>query len=105
MQEMAATLDLIVKYGLPLVISFIAIWGVVDLYKTLKKNWAPDFLGSFRNIADNVKGLNESLQNLTRTLADQTPKLDEILEHVKEIAVVKKFIEDNHHRSTHIENS
>ncbi len=105
MQEIIGILDLIKNYGVTLIIAGIAIWISVDLYLTVKKKWAPDFLESFKSIAVDIKGLKESSQSLTQTLATQLPKLDLILKYVEDFEVVKKFIHENHKTAVSLENS
>lgn len=85
MQEITMWLDLFTKYGITTIIAFLSIWGVVDLYLTLKKQWAPRFLGSFESIAQDMKGLGASVKEL----AAQSPKIDVILATVTE---VKNFL-------------
>lgn len=81
MEDLIQVLDIIVKYGLPMIISGLAVWGVVDLYLSLKKQWAPEFLGSFKSIAEDIKGLSSSVKEL----AEQSPKIDTILATVTEV--------------------
>lgn len=83
MEEM---LDLVVKYGIPIIISGIAIWVVVDLYSVAKKKWVPDFLDNFKNIAEHVKGLDESVH----VLAAKSEKIDAI--EVKVAAIHNKLM-------------
>lgn len=89
--------ELTVKYGIPLIISIIFIAGSVDLYFTLKKNWVPDFLQSFKSIGVHVEGLDESLQTLAnevntliQEIGNQTPKIARIEMMVEDL---KKTIE------------
>lgn len=89
--------EMIVKYGLPMVISVVCVAGMVDLYFTLKKNWVPAFLESFKNIGKHVEGLDESLQalanevnTLIQEIGNQTPKIDRIEMMVEDL---KKTIE------------
>ena len=105
MQEVTAVLDLVKNYGVTLIIAGIAIWISVDLYLTVKKKWAPDFLESFKSIALDIKGLKESSQSLTQTLARELPKLDQILKYAEDFEVVKKYIHDNHKLTAPLENS
>ena len=83
---METALDLIVKYGIPILISGIAIWVVVDLYSIAKKKWVPDFLESFKNIAEHVKGLDESVH----VLAAKSAKIDAI--EIKVTAIHNKLM-------------
>lgn len=78
--------EMIVKYGIPVVISVVFIAGAVDLYRELKKNWVPRFLNSFENLSENVKGLNESLHMLT----EQTPVIQEIKADVKSLIEMQR---------------
>jgi len=78
MQELTIFLELIVKYGVPLILSGLFIWGAVDLYQTLKKNWVPQFLKSFDDISVNVKGLNDSLHALAKEISEQASNIEKI---------------------------
>lgn len=84
MSELEHTLDLFTKYGVPLVITVLAIWVTIDLYQTAKKKWVPEFLSNFSVIANNVKGLNESVRTLSDVLAHQSPLFQLILDRQKE---------------------
>jgi hypothetical protein len=81
-ENMLETLELVVKYGLPLVISVLCIWGIADLYIELKKKWVPTFLISFKDLSLGVRGLNDSLQDLTKKVAEQAPRIEKIQEDV-----------------------
>ena len=85
MSEIAGILDLIVKYGLPLLISGLAVWCAFDLYGTLKKNWIPEFLKSFARIADSSENTAGEMKHLVEILKEQAPKIDTILHTVTQV--------------------
>lgn len=79
MEQISFFLEIVAKYGVPIAISVIAIWIAVDLYFVLKGAWVPDFLMSFKKIADNTEGINESMHEIseqTRLIQGINTKLD-----------------------------
>lgn len=86
MESFVKVLDLIVSYGVPLVITVVFLCIVIDLYLALKKKWVPDFLRSFKDISVDVRGLNESLHTLTA----QTPIIEKIHVNVQTLLELQK---------------
>lgn len=79
MEEVNSFLEMVAKYGIPIIISGVAILISVDLYLTSKQTWIPNFLSSFNKIADNTQGINESMHEIseqTRLIQGINTKLD-----------------------------
>lgn len=75
MEEM---LELAVKYGFPSLISILFLWGAVDLYQALKKNWVPNFLRSFERIADSSEDTVTEIKHIGEILGRHESRLDSI---------------------------
>ena len=81
-------LDMVTKYGIPIIISLISIGVVIDFYGGAKKNWIPSFLKSFEEISTTLKSLNDNVHELSvksdliRRIDDKVDKVDVKLDQI-----------------------
>ena len=102
MIDLEHVMKLVVHEGVPLVISIVGIWLVIDIYKRSVTDYIPKFLNSFRSnfeaIAKSVQGIDEKLGGQVQSVQVLDDKIDkvgfEVQETKKSVTNLDTFLRD-----------